>query len=217
MVQQQVADGVRLRTVAVVLNFRMLAEAVADSVRENTELSVAATGSRGEDAVAIARVHQPDVMVIDDALPGPPTQYVLDALQRFSPLTRILMLRSPNRYASERVEPESARVWLEANKDESLPDLSDMILNVARRPERVTTDRERGQYTSSTKSSLISTREAQVLTLASDGLSNLAIGLRLSISPGTVKNHLSSIYEKLGVASRVEAMRRAAALGVIRL
>jgi DNA-binding NarL/FixJ family response regulator len=50
-------------------------------------------------------------------------------------------------------------------------------------------------------------RERQVLQLAAEGLANKEIAAALLISEHTVKFHLSSLYSKLGVASRTEAVR----------
>ena len=48
-------------------------------------------------------------------------------------------------------------------------------------------------------------REAQVLEALARGLTNNEIAAELSITPGTVKDHLSAIYRKLGVANRTQA------------
>jgi len=53
-------------------------------------------------------------------------------------------------------------------------------------------------------------RERQVLQLAAEGLANKEIAAALKISEHTVKFHLSSLYAKLGVASRTEAVRAGA-------
>ena len=58
-------------------------------------------------------------------------------------------------------------------------------------------------------------RERQVIELAARGLSNRAIAARLNISDHTVKFHLSTIYGKLGVATRAEAVVQAVRNGVI--
>jgi DNA-binding NarL/FixJ family response regulator len=58
-------------------------------------------------------------------------------------------------------------------------------------------------------------RERDVLALAARGLTNKAIGFQLSISDRTVQGHLANIYEKLGAASRTEAVTRATALKLI--
>ncbi|HUR79443.1 MAG TPA: alpha/beta fold hydrolase [Thermoanaerobaculia bacterium] len=52
----------------------------------------------------------------------------------------------------------------------------------------------------------LSPREREVLTLLSDGLDNRQIGDRLSISEKTVRNHVSSVYDKLGVWTRAQAV-----------
>jgi LuxR family maltose regulon positive regulatory protein len=61
----------------------------------------------------------------------------------------------------------------------------------------------------------LSAREREVLHLLAAGLSNREIGARLSISPETVKKHTASIYGKLGVRGRVEAVTRARSLALI--
>ena len=55
--------------------------------------------------------------------------------------------------------------------------------------------------------SRLSEREIEILRLAQRGLPNPQIAQALHISPGTVRNHLSAIYRKLGVHSRHEALR----------
>jgi len=59
----------------------------------------------------------------------------------------------------------------------------------------------------------LTSREVEVLQLAAQGLPNKQIALVLGISEHTVKFHLSSLYAKLGVASRTEAVRAGARRG----
>jgi len=59
----------------------------------------------------------------------------------------------------------------------------------------------------------LTVREAEVLQLTAEGLANKQIAAALGISEHTVKFHLSSLYAKLGVASRTEAVRAAARRG----
>ena len=63
----------------------------------------------------------------------------------------------------------------------------------------------------------LTTREKEVLEKMAEGLANKQIALSLSISEHTVKFHLSSLYAKLGVASRTEAVKRGIELGLISL
>ena len=61
----------------------------------------------------------------------------------------------------------------------------------------------------------LSERELEVLRLMAELLSNPEIARRLVVSPGTVKTHVSHIYDKLGVEGRAEAIAKAKALGII--
>src|SRR5688500_6690524 len=61
----------------------------------------------------------------------------------------------------------------------------------------------------------LTTREHDVLALVADGLANRDIAARLGISDHTVKFHLASIFGKLGVSTRTEAVQRGLRLGVI--
>lgn len=63
----------------------------------------------------------------------------------------------------------------------------------------------------------ITDREQAVLRLAARGLTNKAIGLSLGISDRTVQGHLRNIFEKLGVASRTEAVVKASQIGLLEL
>lgn len=63
----------------------------------------------------------------------------------------------------------------------------------------------------------LTAREKEVLEKMAEGLANKQIALTLSISEHTVKFHLSSLYAKLNVASRTEAVKRGIELGLISL
>jgi LuxR family maltose regulon positive regulatory protein len=61
----------------------------------------------------------------------------------------------------------------------------------------------------------LSNRELEVLHLIAEGLTNREIGLRLYLSPNTIKRHANNIYEKLGVHSRTEAVAKARILDIL--
>ena len=58
-------------------------------------------------------------------------------------------------------------------------------------------------------------REAEVLALVAAGLRNAEIAERLYLTPKTVSHHLSAIYAKLGVETRIEAAHAASQLGIV--
>ena len=61
----------------------------------------------------------------------------------------------------------------------------------------------------------LSARETDILTLIAEGLSNKEIARNLDIGPETVKSHLKSVFTKLGVERRAQAVSRAQTLGVV--
>ena len=61
----------------------------------------------------------------------------------------------------------------------------------------------------------LSVREREVLALITTGMTNQQIVRHLIVSPGTVKAHTASIYRKLEVANRTEAVACARALGLL--
>lgn len=63
----------------------------------------------------------------------------------------------------------------------------------------------------------LSSREREILELLANGLNNREIAATLYISPHTVKNHVSSIYRKLGADDRTRVAVTALRLGVVRL
>jgi DNA-binding NarL/FixJ family response regulator len=77
-----------------------------------------------------------------------------------------------------------------------------------------------GRRESSSDDSLVeqlTAREMEVIQLMAQGLANKQIALKLGISEHTVKFHLSSLYAKLGISSRTEAVKRGIELGLISL
>ena len=66
-------------------------------------------------------------------------------------------------------------------------------------------------------SSPLTARESEVLDLLGHGLSNKMIARELHISEHTVKFHISSVYSKLGVSNRAEAVSQGARHGLISL
>jgi len=61
---------------------------------------------------------------------------------------------------------------------------------------------------------VLTDRETEILKLVTRGLSNKEIGLRLSLTEGTVKNYVSGILQKLGVQDRTQAALKARELGI---
>jgi DNA-binding NarL/FixJ family response regulator len=61
----------------------------------------------------------------------------------------------------------------------------------------------------------LSERERDVLRLLAEGLSNREIGLKLSLTEGTVKNYVTNVLQKIGVRDRTQAALKGKELGLI--
>ena len=67
------------------------------------------------------------------------------------------------------------------------------------------------------KETVLSNREREILALLADGLVNKQIAARLGISTNTVKTHLELLFDKLGVATRAEAVATGVKRGLLLL
>ena len=82
--------------------------------------------------------------------------------------------------------------------------------------------REFGRYVRNARESArlagtVTEREREILALLAEGMTMRQVGRRLGISPRTVESHVGKLYRKLGVGSRVQAVARGAAYGLIDL
>jgi ATP/maltotriose-dependent transcriptional regulator MalT len=105
---------------------------------------------------------------------------------------------------------------LAADPNLELVDRAELADAVVSLPSRLSLPRRSAEREGGLIESL-TTREHAVLALVADGLSNREIAHDLAISEHTVKFHLASIFGKLGVSTRTEAVQRGVRLGVIEI
>jgi two-component system nitrate/nitrite response regulator NarL len=191
-------------------------EGIVRAVKDRPELELVGEASDGRQALEELKRLDPDVAVLDIRMPGLDGTQVLGALRRDGVDIEVLFL-------SAFLEPELAYTTVASgargylSKEASRKEVCDAIVTVARggtalAPEvqaglaSAVRDRERADGPSLTP------RETEVLKLIAEGLSAPEIGRQIHLSPATVKTHLHTLYEKLGVSERAaavaEAMRR---------
>jgi LuxR family maltose regulon positive regulatory protein len=138
-----------------------------------------------------------------------------DTDQAIFALQRALELAEPEGFARIFVDKGApmARLLYQAAACGIAPDYAGKLLTAF--PDAVPTDQSKVQRPRAEMVEPLTRRELEVLRLVAAGLSNREIAQRLVISPGTVKVHISNIYDKLGVRKRTQAVAKARMLGVL--
>jgi two-component system response regulator DesR len=190
----------------------LVRSAVAALLDLQDGLQVVGQAASGPEAVAVARKTSPDVAVLDLQMPGADGLAVAAQLHADVPGCRTMILTSHGRPGYLRRALElGVRGFLPKTASGSV--LADAIRAVAAGGRYV--DPELAADAIAAGDSPLTPREADVLELAGDGAGVEEIARKVCLSPGTVRNHLSSATGKLGAANRHEAVAAARRAGWI--
>lgn len=201
--------------VAIADDHELFREGIVAIFQQDSRLHVVAQASDGDGALAVAVAEDPDIMLLDVEMPGPPVMATVRRLRRQAPRSRIVIL-TMHRDTVLRSELHRAGVSAFLTKSVPSADLRTALHRVADAPG--STDASGGpaaRYTGSEAKSLISRREHEVLRLVAQAYSNAEIAAVMSITEGTVKRHTSNLYAKLGAASRMDAVHKATRVGLL--
>lgn len=176
------------------------------------DMEVVSEVSRADDIVGAALASQPDVALLDIEMPGGDGITAAALLHQKLPNCRILILTTFGRPGYLRRAMESGVVGFLV-KDAPAAELAQSIRK-AMKGARVI-DPELAKAALSQGENPLTERERTILRVASDGASIEDIASKLYISHGTVRNHLSSAIQKLGVKNRAEAVHAAKQQGWI--
>ncbi|MCW4354730.1 response regulator transcription factor [Hoyosella sp. YIM 151337] len=166
------------------------------------DIDVVAEASTGEEALSKARAFTPDIAVLDLQMPILDGVEVAERLREHLPNCGVVIVTSHGRPGYlKRALSVGARGFLP--KTTSASTLADVIRKVAAGGRFV--DPEIAAEAISAGDSPLTPREADVLEHAAEGASVDEIARRVSLSPGTTRNYLSSAVSKLGAANRYEA------------
>ncbi|UFU07824.1 response regulator transcription factor [Ruania halotolerans] len=190
----------------------LIRDALASLLDLEDDLEVVAQAASGTEAVAVAARVRPDVAVLDLQMPGLDGIEVASQIAADVPGCASVIVTSHGRpgYLKKALEA-GVRGFLP--KTTSAKVLADVVRQVVAGGRYV--DPELAAEAISAGASPLTAREADVLELAADGAAVEEIATRASLSPGTVRNYLSSAVTKLGAANRHEAARMARARGWI--
>jgi RNA polymerase sigma factor (sigma-70 family) len=217
-------QGVR---VLVVDDHPMVRTMVRLACDERNGLAVVGEAGNGNEALELAASLRPDVIVLDLILPGMSGLEVVGRLALEDSTARILVLTATD---EKTAVFEALRLGVSGyvEKTASVDEIADAIEAVARGELVFSKELERqaqvqlGEFAKRARETAralarLTPRERQVLAVLAEGLSTRQIAKRLGLSARTVESHIGNIYEKLDVRTRVQALYRAAGLGLVDL
>lgn len=187
------------------------------------DIAVAGEARDGAEAVDLCVRHQPDVVLMDLRMPRVDGLAAIRALQQRCPQTAVVILTT---YDDDRLIVDGLRAGARGYllKDASREAILEAI-RAAARGESILSAEVMARLVArldtgparvpETVTSPLSERELEVLRLAAAGRRSREIAEQLFITERTVKAHLTSIFTKLNVSSRAEAIARAMELGLL--
>lgn len=204
-------------TVLLVDDHVLFREGVAEIFAAEEDLNVVGEANNGEDALELVQREKPDIVLLDVEMPGMEAEEIIHRILRILPSTQIIILTMHDESRLVRsLLAAGARAYVvkSATRDELLSTLR----TIDRDNDRVviSISRQTLEGLEKVHKGILSTRELEVITFVARGMSNAQIASHLYISEGTVKRHLTNIYAKLSVTSRVDAVNKVFAEGLIK-
>jgi DNA-binding NarL/FixJ family response regulator len=164
----------------------------------------------GADAIELASSEPVDVALVDLFVGAESGPDICERMLAARPSLKVLLISGAGHVSSRAAASCGASGFV--SKDLRGVDILRAVRAVARGETVFEPEPDREALPAS---QALTTREREVLTLVAAGATNREIGAELHLSPHTVKDHTSELYRKLGVRNRLEATRRAEALGLI--
>jgi len=191
-------------------------DGLAAVLKFEPDLTVVGLAKHGREAVTRYRELKPDVVLMDLAMPELDGAGAILAIRTEFPDARILVLTTyDNDESVFRALENGAKGFL--LKDCSTSDLLGAIRRIHAGGTHVSERAAARLAERAMAGGPLSPREVEVLKWIAEGKSNKEIAALLFITEGTVKTHVLSIHEKLGVSDRTEAVVTAIKRGILRI
>lgn len=187
------------------------------------DIRVVASAS-GVDALEVIKAEKPDVLLLDIRMPQVDGLTLLNVLTAMPDRPAVAMLTTfdADEYVLTALNAGASGFLLKDTEPDQLAQYVRALaaggVVLAPRASRRLLDTQPGRLAVDAEAERVATltgREQQVLALVAQGLSNAEIGGRLYLGAGTVKDHVSAILAKLGVAGRVQAALAAQRAGLL--
>lgn len=219
MSTEPIAEPALTYSVVIADDHPVYLDALSRAVDASDELTLAGTATNGAEAIDLIQRVLPDVAVLDVEMPvhdGPAVAARLVALEL---PTRVLFL-SAHRDGATVYDALATGGYGYVTKDASMRQIEQAMLRVASGVRSLGPDVEHQiieeiQVRAERHTLELTARERSVLELAVKGLTVVAMGKQLHLSPATIKVHLSTLYAKLGVGDRASAVAEAIRRGLV--
>jgi DNA-binding NarL/FixJ family response regulator len=196
----------------------LIREGLRTLLESQDGLHVVGDARTADEALALARRLRPDVVVLDVRLPDRDGIEICGEIRDLSPETRILMCSGLSD-GSALVEAAKAGADGFVSKEAANAEIVDAVRRVANGAAVLGASSAQAMFRDlrrqapiTSRLSVLSEREREVLGLLAEGLTNREIAARLFISEKTVRNHVSGVLHKLDFRHRTEAALFAAPL-----
>jgi DNA-binding NarL/FixJ family response regulator len=190
-------------------------EGLVSLIKRKADMTVVAEGSNGREAVDFWKEHRPDVTLLDLRMPELDGVGAIKEIRELDPNAHIVVLTTFDGDEDiYRAIKAGAKGYL--LKDTAREALMECIRRV-HSGETCIPPTLAAKLAERVSGEALSAREIEVLQRIAAGKSNKEIGAELFISEGTVKTHVKSIFSKLDVVSRTEAVATATRRGLIQL
>jgi DNA-binding NarL/FixJ family response regulator len=198
---------------------RLVRESLATLLGLLPDVELVATASDGQEVCALVAEHAPEVVLMDLRMPRMDGIEATRRLRESNPDARVIALTT---YADDESVLGALRAGARGylTKDSSAEDIREAILKVAAGEAALDPSVQqhvvaalagdgRGDAVIDGLPDGLTPREAEVLGLIADGLTNAEIAERLVVSPTTVKSHINHLFTKAGLRDRAQAVRYA--------
>lgn len=178
----------------------------------NKDLQLVAEASDGAEAVQMVSLHKPDVVLMDLMMPGMDGIAATREIHQKYPQVKVIALTSFSEQNMVQGALQAGAVGY-LQKNVTAVELANAIRSAC--TGRMTLSPEAAQVLAQSVTqpqipgNQLTEREREVLKCMVEGLNNNEIAERLVVSLGTVKFHISNIFQKLGADSRVQAVKTA--------
>ncbi|MGG4487997.1 response regulator transcription factor [Metabacillus idriensis] len=179
---------------------QMLLGALGSLLNLEDDMEVVGKANNGEEAVALVKKFNPDICITDIEMPGMNGLEAAEQLKAEGCKVIILTTFSRSGYFQRAVKAGVSAYLL---KDSPSEELASSIRSVMEGRRIYAPELMDDVYS---EENPLTDREKEVLELVADGMNTKEIAEELSIKAGTVRNYISTIFEKLEVKNRIEAI-----------